>query len=179
MARVRVLLRNVNPDHHHRVELKLVGGSKGPRDAVGATVYLTAGGIRQRGSVLSGGSCLSSNDLRVHFGLADGMNAGRQRFTGLLAKKESVRLPAIDRMYTITGQHGITGALCGGKLRADPGRIRDHAGAGQRELSEPGAATLRAPYPLTEAIYLTFQQSDLQECDKNHFSAFSVPFLGR
>src|SRR3984893_2941731 len=36
-----VLLRNVNPDRHHWVELKLVGGGKTPRDAVGATVYLT------------------------------------------------------------------------------------------------------------------------------------------
>ena len=36
-----VLLKNVNPDHHHWVELKLVGGPKSPRDAVGATVYLT------------------------------------------------------------------------------------------------------------------------------------------
>jgi hypothetical protein len=38
-----VLLRNVNDDHHHWVELKLVGGPKVPRDAVGSTVYLTAG----------------------------------------------------------------------------------------------------------------------------------------
>ena len=69
MDGVPVLLRNVNPDHHHWVELKLVGGPKSPRDAVGATVYLTAGGMRQRGDVLSGGSYLSSNDPRVHFGL--------------------------------------------------------------------------------------------------------------
>ncbi len=39
-----VLLRNVNPDHHHWVELKLVGGvnpangKSSPRDAIGATV---------------------------------------------------------------------------------------------------------------------------------------------
>ena len=46
-----VLLRNVNPDTHHWIELKLVGGPKSPRDAVGATVYLTAGGMRQRGDV--------------------------------------------------------------------------------------------------------------------------------
>ncbi len=38
-----VLLRNVNPDHHHWVEIKLVGGPKSPRDATCATVYLTAG----------------------------------------------------------------------------------------------------------------------------------------
>ena len=51
-----VLLRNVSPDHHHWVGLKLVGGPKSPRDAVGATIYLTTGGMRQRVNVLSGGS---------------------------------------------------------------------------------------------------------------------------
>lgn len=42
------LLRNVAQDSHHWIELKLVGGAKSPRDAVGATVYLTTGGKRQR-----------------------------------------------------------------------------------------------------------------------------------
>lgn len=32
-----VLRRNVNPDHHHWVEIKLVGGPKSPRDATCAT----------------------------------------------------------------------------------------------------------------------------------------------
>ena len=53
-----VLLRNVNPDHNHWLELKLVGGAKSPRDAVGATVYVTANGMKQRGDVISGGSYL-------------------------------------------------------------------------------------------------------------------------
>ena len=64
-----VLLRNVNPDRHHWVELKLIGGPRSPRDAVGATVYLTANSMRQREDVLSGGSFISSNDQRAHFGL--------------------------------------------------------------------------------------------------------------
>ena len=55
-----VLLRNVNPDKNHWMELKLIGGPKSPRDAVGATVYLTAGGMKQREDVISGGSYLSS-----------------------------------------------------------------------------------------------------------------------
>ena len=76
MDGVPTLLRNVNSDHHHWVELGLVGGSKSPRDTVGATVYLQAGSIRERQDVLSGGSYLSSNDMRVHFGLADGTDAG-------------------------------------------------------------------------------------------------------
>jgi len=70
MDGVPLLLRNVNVDRHHWVEVKLIGGPKSPRDAVGATLYLDAAGIRQRGDVLSGGSYLSSNDFRVHFGLA-------------------------------------------------------------------------------------------------------------
>ena len=54
-----VLLRNVNADHNHWVGIKLIDGAKRPRDAVGATVTLTAGGMRQHGDVMSGGSCAS------------------------------------------------------------------------------------------------------------------------
>jgi len=115
MDGVPVLLRNVNPDHHHWVEMRLVGGPKSPRDAVGATVYLAAAGLRQRGDVLSGGSYLSSNDLRVHFGLADATDAGTAEIHWPSGAKEMVKLPAVDRIYTITEGQGITGALCAGK----------------------------------------------------------------
>jgi len=46
-----------------------VGGEKSPRDAVGATIYVTAGGVRQRGDVFSGASYASTSDMRPHFGL--------------------------------------------------------------------------------------------------------------
>jgi hypothetical protein len=109
-----ILLRNVNADHHHWVELKLIGGPKSPRDAVGATVYLTADGMRQRGDVLSGGSYLSSNDLRVHFGLGDATDAGSAEIHWPSGKKETIKLSDVDRIYTIVEGQGITGALCGG-----------------------------------------------------------------
>ena len=51
-------------------------GRRSPRDAVGATVYLTANGMRQREDVMSGGSYISSNDQRAHFGLGDATDAG-------------------------------------------------------------------------------------------------------
>ncbi len=114
--RVPVLLRNVNPDHHHWVELKLIGGPRSPRDAVGATVYLTAGGIRQRGDVLSGGSYLSSNDLRVHFGLGDAERVDSVEIRWPSGNRESIKLPALDRIYTVTEGKGITSALCNGKV---------------------------------------------------------------
>ncbi len=114
MDGVPVLLRNVNADHHHWVEMRLIGGPKSPRDAVGATVYLTADGMRQRGDVLSGGSYLSSNDLRVHFGLGDATDAGSAEIHWPSGAKETVKLPAVDRIYTIAEGQGITGAMCGG-----------------------------------------------------------------
>ncbi len=64
-----VLLKNVYPDHNHWLEVKLIGGPKSPRDATGTKVYVTAGGMRQRSDDLSGGSYLSNNDQRPHFGL--------------------------------------------------------------------------------------------------------------
>jgi hypothetical protein len=109
------LLRNVNSDHHHWVELKLVGGPKSPRDAMCATVYLQTSGIRMRQDVLSGGSFISSNDQRPHFGLGDSRNAGNAEIHWPSGRVETVKLPAVDRIYTITEAKGITGALCGGK----------------------------------------------------------------
>jgi hypothetical protein len=110
-----VLLKNVNPDHHHWVELKLQGGSKGPRDAVGATVYLTANGMRQRQDVLSGGSYVSTNDQRPHFGLGDATDAGTAEIHWPTGSKEVVKLPAVDRIFTISEGKGITAAQCGGQ----------------------------------------------------------------
>jgi hypothetical protein len=115
MDGVPLLLRNVNPDHHHWVEMKLNGGPKSPRDAVGATVYLTANGMRQRGDVLSGGSYLSSNDMRVHFGLGDTGKVDQVEIHWPSGTVEKVTLPAVDRIYTITEGKGITVAMCDDK----------------------------------------------------------------
>jgi enediyne biosynthesis protein E4 len=109
------LLRNANPDHHHWVEMKLVGGRKSPRDAMCATVYLKANGMRMRQDVLSGGSFISSNDQRPHFGLGEANDAGTAEIHWPSGAKEQVKLPAVDRIYTITEGKGITGALCRGK----------------------------------------------------------------
>lgn len=104
---VPVLLKNVDADHHHWVELRLIGGAKSPRDAVGATVYLTANGMRQRGDVLSGGSFISSNDPRVHFGLGDAKAAGTAEIHWPDGMKEKIQLPGEDTIYTIVEGKGI------------------------------------------------------------------------
>ena len=102
-----LLLKNVNADHHHWVEIKLQGGSKSPRDAVGTTVYLVANGTRQRQDVLSGGSYVSSNDPRPHFGLGDATDPGTAEIHWPSGALEKIKLPAVDRIYTIVEGKGI------------------------------------------------------------------------
>jgi enediyne biosynthesis protein E4 len=121
-----VLLRNVNPDHHHWVEMQLIGGvnrangHKSPRDATCATVYLKANGMRQRRDVLASGSYIGANDRRPHFGLGDARDPGVAEIHWPSGAKETIKLPAVDRIYTIEEGKGIVGALCGGKACPNP-----------------------------------------------------------
>jgi hypothetical protein len=68
-----------------------------------------------REDVLSGGSYLSSNDLRPHFGLDDATDAGSAEIHWPSGAKETIKLPAVDKIYTITEGQGITGSMCAGK----------------------------------------------------------------
>ena len=105
------LLRNVVPMRNaHWVGLKLIGGPRSPRDAVGATGYLTAGNMKQRGDVLSGGSYASSNDPRVHFGLADCTSIDQLEIRWPSGKVQKLKLSKVDRFYTIKeGEAAVTG----------------------------------------------------------------------
>jgi hypothetical protein len=120
---VPVLLRNVNPDKNHWVGLKLIGGPKSPRDAVGATVYVTAGGMRQRADVLSGGSFASSNDQRVHFGLGESTTVRAVEIHWPSGGVERITLPAIDRFYAVEEGRGIVPSVYD-RLAPDTGHRR-------------------------------------------------------
>jgi hypothetical protein len=63
------LLRNNALHKNHFVNFKLVG-TKSNRDALGARIKLTAGGITQIREIAGGGSYLSQSDLRANFGLS-------------------------------------------------------------------------------------------------------------
>jgi hypothetical protein len=100
------LLRNVVQNGNHWVDLKLVGVA--PRDAIGAKVFLTAGGMTQRNDVISGGSFCSSNDLRLHFGLGKALRIDKVEIRWPGGKKQTVALDSIDRVYTIEEGKGVT-----------------------------------------------------------------------
>jgi hypothetical protein len=80
-----------------------------------ATVYLKADGMTQRDDVMSSGSYISSNDQRLHFGLGDATDAGTAEIHWPSGAKQTIKLPAVDRIYTISEDAGITNALCAGK----------------------------------------------------------------
>ena len=88
------LLRNDTAAGNSWITLKLVGRSSN-RDAVGARVWLEHARAPQVAEVRSGGSYLSHNDMRVHFGLGQRPDPGpitvrwpdgaTERFEGLQA----------------------------------------------------------------------------------------------
>jgi hypothetical protein len=102
------LLRNVVKNGNHWLALKLVGGPKSPRDAIGAKVFLTAGGIRQRADVFSGGSYASSSDPRVHFGLGASTKIEKLEIHWPSTVVEEFPLPEIDRILTIVEGQGVS-----------------------------------------------------------------------
>jgi hypothetical protein len=69
--------------------------------------------MRQRQDVLASGSYISSNDRRLHFGLGDATDAGSLEIHWPSGERETIKLPEVDRIYTVTEGNGVTGALCG------------------------------------------------------------------
>jgi enediyne biosynthesis protein E4 len=102
-----LLLRNVVKNSNHWLGLQLVGGPKSPRDAIGAKVFLTAGGIRQRGDVFSGGSYASSSDPRLHFGLGSSTKLDKIEIQWPSGLKEEIHVSSVDRIFTVVEGRGV------------------------------------------------------------------------
>jgi len=101
------LLRNVVENGNHWVTFKLVGSGKSPHDAIGAKIFLTAGGFRQRADVFSGGSYASSSDQRLHFGLGSAKKVDKVEIHWPDGTKQEISVPSVDRIYTVVEGKGI------------------------------------------------------------------------
>jgi hypothetical protein len=108
---IDVAIANVNdrPDLYrirgdasrHWIELKLVG-VKSNRDAIGARVHLVAGGVEQWQEVRGGGSYLSQNDFRVHFGLGAAALVDRLDVRWPNGEEEHWTRLSVDQLHVIT-----------------------------------------------------------------------------
>jgi enediyne biosynthesis protein E4 len=99
--------------------LRPVGGPKNPwisfqlegvksnRLALNARVRATAGDLAQLGEVLSGGSYLSQNDLRIHFGLGSHESLDQAEILWPDGRKETLTHLTADRFYTVREGQGV------------------------------------------------------------------------
>ena len=112
------LLQNVVQNDNHWITFRLIGGPKSPRDAIGAKVFLTAGGLRQRQDVFSGGSYGSSSDQRVHFGLGSLTKIDKVEIDWPSGTKQDIAGPSIDQIVTVVEGRGTASdrATCGDGL---------------------------------------------------------------
>jgi len=102
------LLRNVVKNGNHWVGFHLIGGPKSPRDAIGAKVFVTAAGFRQRAEVFSGGSYGSNSDPRVHFGLGTASKVDKVEIQWPSGTKQEMSLPQVDKMFTVDEAKGLS-----------------------------------------------------------------------
>ena len=103
------VMRNVTNPSGHWLSLRLIGDAsrKSPRDAIGATVYVTTGKTRQRRDVVSGGNYASQNDMTLHFGLGTATSVDRLEIVWPDGSTEMINVPGVDRKLTITEGRGI------------------------------------------------------------------------
>ncbi|HPF37703.1 MAG TPA: CRTAC1 family protein [Phycisphaerae bacterium] len=65
------LLENTSAPQGHWLEVRLIQGAGGVRDAIGATVSVRIAGVTKRREILCGGSYLAGVPAEAHFGLGE------------------------------------------------------------------------------------------------------------
>ena len=113
------LLLNTNQSPNHRVTFKLVG-TRSNRAAIGARVTIHTGTTTQFDEVRSGGSYLSQNDLRLHFGVESAAKIDLVEVRWPTGKTESFRNVAGDKIYTIVEGQGINVGVAFNPMPAIP-----------------------------------------------------------
>ena len=89
----------------HWISLKLVG-TKSNRNAVGAKVWLKAGGLTQVDEVHGGDSYLSHSDWRLHFGLGAATKVDEVTIRWPGGASEKLTGLSVDRSLTVTEGKG-------------------------------------------------------------------------
>ena len=101
------ILKNDGGSHNNWITIKLVARGMN-RDAIGARVKVVSGDLTQWDESHAGGSYLSSNDPRLHFGLGKKTNVDLVEIHWPDGKVEAVRNIPVDNFLTIEEGKGIT-----------------------------------------------------------------------
>lgn len=93
-----MILKNEDTSRNHWITVQLAG-TRSNRLALGARVRVVSGGMSQVEEVRSGGSYLSQNDLRVHFGLGGATQVDRMEVRWPSGETQIFQNLACDRFY--------------------------------------------------------------------------------
>ncbi len=104
-----LLLHNPGIAGAHWVSFEL-SGTKSNRLALGARVTIHTGGMTQTDEVRSGGSYLSQNDLRVHFGLAKAAQIDSVEVHWPSGTVDNLKNLPADHFYSVLEGTGIVAA---------------------------------------------------------------------
>jgi enediyne biosynthesis protein E4 len=104
MGEAPSLLKNLAPQTGHSILIRALTSTN--RDAIGARITVTAGGQKQIDEVRSGGSYISQNDFRLHFGLGKALSANLS-IRWLDGKTENFSEVAAGQFVTIEEGKGI------------------------------------------------------------------------
>ena len=88
-------------------------GTKSNRDGIGARVTVISGALKQMDEVRSGGSYISHNDLRLHFGIGDATKVDRAEVMWPSGRKEFFQNLKANQVVTL--EEGKGTALGGNK----------------------------------------------------------------
>jgi len=101
-----MILRNEGRSGNHWIGFQ-VSGTKSNRAAIGAKVKIIAGGMTQVDEVRSGGSYLSQNDLRVHFGLGSATKIDSVEVRWPSGTIDVMKSLAADKFYAVLEGKGL------------------------------------------------------------------------
>jgi hypothetical protein len=87
-----------------------LASTKSNRMAIGAKVKLVAGGVTQTDEVHSGGSYLSQNDTRLHFGLGSAKKIDHVEIRWPSGAVETLTALAADQFYSVLEGSGVVPA---------------------------------------------------------------------
>jgi hypothetical protein len=101
-----MVLRNRGIPGRHWVSFEL-NGTRSNRLALNARITIVAGGMTQTDEVHSGGSYLSQNDLRIHFGLSNTTRIDKVEIHWPSGRNETLTNLAVDQQYTVIETQGV------------------------------------------------------------------------
>jgi hypothetical protein len=104
------LFLNTTRNGNHRVLFSLIG-TRSNRGATGARVTVTSASRMQMEEIKSGSSYLSTNDPRLHFGLAGDTVMTKVEIRWPNGNLETLQDLAADAIYTITEGKGVTSTI--------------------------------------------------------------------